>query len=433
MTAPRGPFADRTIRYSMLACALGFGGFIFWSAVAPLEEGVTASGQVVVRDDRQRVQHYEGGIIRELYVREGQSVEAGDVLLELEPLQSQASRDELAQDLAINTASLARLAALRSAGDEPDFSSLGGIGLPEGVRDEIEARQSTLFEQQRAARDAEIGVLQARRASLVGRVSDLRGQIDATENALASGREDLKLRRELLEQRLETIGNVQRLSREVASLAGELSRLAGARNEAQGAIAETDDQIAEARARFLEQTGREVVEAQSRALAARERLRGTEDRLARTTIKAPIAGAVLNLAVSTVGGVVRQGEPIMEIVPRDSALIASIRLSPTDRDSVTAGQSVEAQLTAYKSFRAPRLPGEVVGVSADLVEDPVTRTHYYEARVVLDASHLDPAARIEVLPGMPVEAFIASGRSRTFLDYVFEPIRATMSRGSRMN
>jgi multidrug efflux pump subunit AcrA (membrane-fusion protein) len=129
---------------------------------------------------------------------------------------------------------------------------------------------------------------------------------------------------------------------------------------------------------------------------------------------------------------VRQGEPIMEIVPSGADLIANLRLRPTDRDAVSPGQEVEAQLTAYKSFIAPRLPGTVIGVSADLIEDPATQTYYYEARVSLDTGGLAPDTRVEVIPGMPVDAYIHSGQKRTTLDYLFEPIMATMRRGSRM-
>ena len=434
MNAPRKPLADRGVKLSALACAVGFGGFLVWSMTAPLGEGVTASGQIVVRDDRKQVQHYEGGIIAELYVREGDVVEAGQVLVELAPEQSAAARDELAQELAVQTATLERLSALRAGRDAPGFEALERIPLDGTVKDEIRTRQLALFGQQKAAHEAAIDLLMTRRRTLEGRADDLRGQISATRAALASGRDDLALRRQMLSERLETIGNVSALEREVSRLEAELSRLVGARNEAVSGIEETDDEVRRAEADLMERTGREVVDAQGRALAARERLRGTEDRLARTVIRAPIAGEVLNLEFATIGGVVRSGEPIMEIVPQGGALIATVRLPPTDRDAVQPGQQVEAQLTAYKGFvPSARLDGEVIGVSADLIEDPVTATYYYEARVALDETQIDPNDAIEILPGMPVDAFIASGRSRTFMSYMLEPITETVTRGSRMN
>ena len=434
MSAPRRPLADRAVRWCAYACGIGFGGFLLFGVAAPLAEGVNASGTIVVQDDRKTVQHFEGGIIRELLVREGERVAAGQTLIVLEPLQSETQRDEYAQELAVQTASIERLSALRAGRDAPRFSALDAIDLDAGVRGEIVARQQALFAQQRAAQDAEIGVLETRRETLRGRAADLDGQIRATEAALRSGREDLALRRQLLAERLETVGAVSALEREVSRLEADLSRLRGSRNEAVSGIQETTDQIRQAEADLAERAGREILDAQTRALAARERLRSTEDRLARTVITAPIAGEVLNLAFATVGGVVQRGEPIMEIVPDDGGLVASLRLAPTDRDAVVPGQTVRANLTAYKGFVASaQLEGEVVGVSADLLTDPVTAVPYYEARVRLAADDLNPADEIVIIPGMPVDAFIASGRSRTLMSYMLEPVTETIRRGSQMN
>ena len=426
--------ADRAVRWCAYACGIGFGGFLAFSLAAPLAEGVNASGQIVVQDDRKTVQHFEGGIIRELRVSEGDRVAAGQTLVVLEPLQSEAQRDEHAQELAVQTATIERLSALRAGRDAPRFAGLEAISLDPAVKDAITTRQRALFEQQRAAQAAEIELLETRRQTLRGRADDLEGQINATDAALRSGREDLALRRQLLAERLETIGTVSALEREVSRLEAELSRLRGSRNEAVSGIQEATDQIRQAEAALAERSGREILEAQARALAARERLRSTEDRLARTVITAPIAGEVLNLAFATVGGVVRQGEPVMEIVPDEGGLVASLRLAPTDRDAVVPGQTVKANLTAYKGFVASaQLEGEVLGVSADLLTDPVTAVPYYEARVRLAAENLNPADNIVIIPGMPVDAFIASGRSRTLMSYMLEPVTETIRRGSQMN
>ena len=430
MTRAYSPFSDGAVRWSILACLIGFGGFLLWAAVAPLEEGVTASGQIVLRDDRKTIQHFEGGIIRRLYVSEGDRVEQGAVLLELEPLQSEAARDELAQQLLVQQATLARLQAVRDGDDAPDFSLLDADGVDGALRDDIVTRQRELFRQQTSAHEAELSVLRARREALTRRIADLGGELAATRSALEVAERDLRLREDMMGEGLETIGNVQTLQREVASYRGELSRLTGDQNAARASITETDGQIAELQARLARDIGTQMVEAQANAMAAAERLRGTEDRLARTVIRAPQAGQVFNLGFKTVGGVVRQGEPIMDIVPETDDLLVAVRLRPTDRDAVSPGQRVEAQLTAYKSFIVPRLPGEVMGVSADLKQDEASRSYYYEARILLDRT--EGGQELAVLPGMPVEAFIASGRRRTMLDYLLEPILGTLRRGARM-
>lgn len=427
-------FTDRSIRLSLLACLVGFGGFVLWASFAKLDEGVSASGQVVVQDNRKQIQHLEGGMISAMHVREGQTVEKGDVLLELEPLQSETARDELAQDYAVQIASRIRLEALRSGAKTVDYSPIAEqVEIDQDVLDGIIARQSELFQEQRTAHAAEVDVLQKRRTALRTRRQDLADEIDATERSLITAQEDLALRRELLEEKLEVIGNVSRLEREVLNLEGQLSRLRGQQNQAVRNGEEVVSQIAEARARFAQSVGEQLLQAQADTLAARERLLALDDRLARTVVRAPQSGTVLNLSFSTVGGVVRPGDTIMEIVPLHDDLIVTVHLSPTDRDAVRPGQQVKAAMTAYKSFRAPRLDGEVLGVSADLKQNETTGAYYYEARVKLDASELGPESLIQIIPGMPVDTFIASGNRRTFIDYVFEPILSTVRRGTQMS
>jgi HlyD family type I secretion membrane fusion protein len=426
-------FSDRSIRLSVLAIIIGFGGFVIWGTFAKLDEGVTASGQIVVQDNRKEIQHLEGGMISAVHVKEGQMVKEGDVLMELAPLQSESARDELAQEFAVSSANMIRLTALRSEEKTVDFSPLDDIPIDDITRVDIVERQLSLFNQQWDSINAELSVLQSRRSALRTRRNDLAGEIDATERALTTAREDLALRRELLEEKLETIGNVSRLEREVSNLEAQFSGLQGERNQAIKNYEEVTNQIREAKARFQERVGRELLEAQATSLASRERLLAMDDRLARTVLRAPQSGTVLNLAATTIGGVVSPGQTVMEIVPDTDDLIVIVRLSPTDRDAVQPGQDVEAQFTAYKSFQVQRLDGKVLGVSADLIQDEVSGAFFYETRVQLDASSLDPNGRIQIIPGMPVDTFIASGSKRSFFDYVFEPIRSTMQRGTRMS
>lgn len=427
-------FTDRSIRLSIIACIIGFGGFVIWGSFAKLDEGVTAGGQIVVEENRKEIQHLEGGIISALHVREGQIVKQGDILIELAPIQSETARDELAQEYAVQLASAHRLEALENGDSAPDFVSLREeIELDETVLTEIISLQTAVFNEQRAAHAAELDVLQKRRNSLRSRRADLTEEIAATQRSLDIARKDFALRQELLEEKLEVIANVSRAERDVSTLEATLSRLIGDRNQAIRSGEEVVSQITEAKARFMETVSEQLLEAQARTLTARERLMALDDRLARTVVRAPQGGSVLNLAHSTLGGVVRPGDTILEIVPLTDDLIVKARISPIDIDVVAPGQSVEAQLTAYKTFRTPRLPGEVTGVSADLKNDPDSGAYFYEVRVKLDASSLDMESRVQIIPGMPVDTFIASGNRRTLFDYVFEPIFSTMRRGSRMS
>jgi len=423
---------DRAIFLSALACAIGLGGFLAWASIAPLEEGVVARGQLVVSGDRKQIAHFEGGIVADVHVAEGAVVQSGDLLVTLEGVQSESARDEIAQDLVGNLMSLARLEALRDGVEEPAFDPSWEVMAPT-VAQEIQEQQHRLFTQQRQSYLAERSVLTTRLAAETGRAKDTNVQLTAVRANFEVARRDLQMRREALAERLDIVANVQRAEREVLALEAELARLTRERNTASRSAKETEDLIAELSARFKRTIEEEAATASREALALQQRLAANDDRLDRTQIYAPISGIVLGLEANTIGGVVRPAEPIMEIVPDSDELVALLRLPPTDREAVQSGQRVEAQLSAYKQYRVPRISGEVLLVSADLREDPLTGDQYYEARVLLDPETLRGLPSVELVPGLPVDAFIASGRSRTFLDYALEPISATVREGLSLN
>ncbi|MEM7740685.1 MAG: hypothetical protein AAF225_07780, partial [Pseudomonadota bacterium] len=320
---------DPLIRLCAIACAAGFGVFLLWSAFAPLDEGVVASGQLVVRGERKSIAHFEGGIVQSIHVSEGQRVEQDERLLTLEPVQSEAERDEIAQSLFSAQASLARLRALRE-GSEPPFEGVT-TEIARGTADDILAQQRRLFFQQKAALDAELAFLATQRETAEGRASDLDRQLAVVNANLAVARKDLLRRRSGLAEQLDTIDNVQRAERDVFALEAESARLTTERNLAQRHVLETDSQAQELRSRTQRERETEAAEAAAMALAFQERLEANDDRLDRTVITAPLSGLVLGLNANTIGGVVRPGEIVMEIVPDDGSLIALLRIMPIDR------------------------------------------------------------------------------------------------------
>ncbi len=428
---PANPLSDRTVRNTALICLIGLGGFLAWAGLAPLAEGVPAVGQIVVENDRQVVQHLEGGIIEELLVRDGDRVEAGQPLLTLQETASQAARNEVLLEIAALTASIQRLDALRSNADQPDFSVLDVFDLTEEERGEVITRQRDLFEQQRQAFRADIAVLTARRDGARSSQTLRAQQITVTRRALDAARDQLALLNDRYERQMARLDELRSLEREVASLEADIGRL---RTEAQDAATleqDLDGQIDQTRAAFLRQLSADQLDVRTRLGQAEERLGTAQDVLNRAVIHAPQSGEVLNLNFSTRGGVVRPGEAILEIVPDAGLMTASVRIQPADRASVYEGQAVRTRLTAYKSWMTPRLDGEVVSVSADLKTDPVTGAPYYEVRVRIPVEEAARLGDLDVIPGMPVEVFIFSGTSRTTLDYFFEPISESLFRGAR--
>jgi HlyD family type I secretion membrane fusion protein len=426
-----GPMSDPFIRRSALICLLGLGGFLAWAGLVPLAEGVPASGQVVVENSRQVVQHLEGGIIHELLVRDGDHVVAGQPLLALQETASLSVRDEIMQDIASLTGSLQRLLALRDGQDEPDFSALEDMPLGQSERAEVLERQHDLFRQQRQAFQADIAVLTARRDG--ARSSRLlhAQQVTLTQRVLAAAQDQSALLRERVDRQMARLDELRAMERDVASLEAEISRLRTDTQAAANLEQDLEGQIAQAEATFSRQVSTEQLEVRTQLQQAEERLNSAQDILNRSVIVAPVAGEILNLRFSTRGGVVRPGEAILEIVPEVGEITASVRIRPNERAAVYQGQAVRTRVTAFKSWMTPQLDGEVVSVSADLKTDQDTGAPYYEVRVMIPSSELIKLGAREIIPGMPIEVFIYSGRSRTTLDYLFEPIGESLFRGAR--
>lgn len=419
---------DVSTRKAGLICLVGLGGFLLFAGTVPLAEGVAVPGQVVAESNRKTVQHLEGGIVRRLHVREGTAVKAGDVLLQLEDVASRSQRDQLALKVAQLRASRDRLQALGSMQASIAFAAIDDLAVDGAAIAQIHGQQRALFSQQRLALGSDLSVLGSRRRSLGGDASGKARQIGATQRALELVRRNLSERRKMLSEQLIRRDSVDELEREERRLEIELARLSTERTGSLGQASEVGEQIGKSRADFLEDVSAELTTARAELAAAEEELRAAEDVLERTVIRAPQAGKVLNLAFNTVGGVVRPGEAIMEIVPGSASLIAHVRISPNARDAVQVGQSVVARLNINKSWNAPQLEGRVLDVSGDLKKEPETGASFFEARLLLTAP---PELRktVTVTPGMPIEASINSGVRRTFLSYLLEPIRMTIIRG----
>ncbi|MEL6259222.1 MAG: HlyD family type I secretion periplasmic adaptor subunit, partial [Pseudomonadota bacterium] len=398
-----------------------------WAGLAPLEEGVAASGVVVVDNNRQQVQHLEGGIVREIKVRDGQTVEAGDVLVILQETVSLAGRDQVSQRAAALRASIIRLAALQSGVETLVFEDSDFQDVSDIERAKIVERERDLFEQQRLSQTAEVRVLQSRKTAALTNARLKTSEREITKNSRDAALEELKVVQGMFDRQLARRDEVIQLEREAARLEGVIARLTSEVEAERSSAIDFEKQIASVRASFEQQTSEDLRAASAELLSVEEQVAAAQDVLNRSVITAPMGGEVLNLNFTTEGGVVRPGETIMEIVPVQDQVTTSVRIRPVDRASLFEGQSVRTQVSAYRSWLSPSLSGEVVDVSADLKIDPATGAQYYEARIMVDADGSD----LEIVPGMPVEVFIFSGKSRTTLDYLFEPIAASLFRGLR--
>lgn len=412
-------------------CFLGLGGFALWAGLVPLEEGVSASGTVVVENNRQLIQHLEGGIIQDIAIKEGSQVAAGDTLLILQETASLASRDQIIQEIAALSASALRLSALQDQRQDLDFTSLTGLAVGDDELNAIESREYDLFIQQRNALAADIAVLSSQQQSARTNAQLKANEIDITRRSLASTQEELTLFENLFEQQLARRDQVIALERRVSDFEGTIARLESEKAVAEAEARSLSTQIAQVRAQFREAISTELRDTTARLQAAEESLSAAQDVLNRAIIKAPVGGEVLNLSSNTKGGVVAPGDTILEIVPSGDSIVASVQIKPTDRAQVFEGLNVRTQVSAYRSWKSPSLEGTIQDVSADLKRDPVSGAAFYEARVQIELPSDGSASALEITPGMPVDVFIFSGKSRTTLDYLMEPIAASVFKGLR--
>ena len=425
------PMGDKLTRNMSIACLIGFGGFMIWGGLAPLEEGIAASGQVVVEDNRQVVQHLVGGLVRDIRVREGQIVQQGDVLVVLEKTAALSTRDQVIQEYAARAATVARLRALQSGARRPDFSVLEDIELGDIERANIIRRESELFDQQKNALKADIAVLQARIKAAEQTSASRSNQIDIAQKSLDSAVSEREVIREVFAKKLARKDRVTQVDRLVANLEGDIARLKSDRENAQATMLDHEAQIAQARARASREIAQDLLETNASLLAAEEQLNAAQDILNRSEIISPVSGEVLNMSFSTIGAVVKPAETLMEIVPDIGEVTAAVQIAAVDRSSVHEGQSVRTQFTSYKGWQAPRLNGEIIDISADLKIDPITALSYYEAKIRVPKSELIGIEDLDILPGIPVDVFIYSGKSRTLMDYIFEPLGESLYRGLR--
>ena len=423
--------SDRRLTVSFLVCALSLGGFLAWAGLAPLAEGVTAYGAVEVESDRKIVQHLEGGIIDQILIKEGDLVETGDPLMVLTDIAASAGRDQVTQNLVTHLSSIDRFNALLDGDEEVAFKALDAdIEILPADLAEILARQRDLFEQQKRRLSADIRVLRSRADGLAETARNKQAQIESQSRSVEIIQADLQRKQSLLDENLVSGDTVVQLQRDLSDAERELFRLNAEQEENLIQAREVRNQIVQAEERFAEEASQQLLEARANATDAGERLRAAQDVVNRTILFAPRSGEILNLKHSTVGGVVQPGEAVVEIVPLESQLIASLEISPADRDGVYEGLRVITRLSGYDSWSSPSLEGEIMDVSPDLKTSPSGEYSYYEARVVLDLDALAESG-INASPGMPVEAFVLSGQTRTLLNYLVEPITAIFRRGAK--
>ena len=421
MTTHAQPWsASRPLFWGFATLALLLGGLGAWSVLTTLSGAIVSHGTIEVSQNRQVVQHPDGGVVREILAREGMEVAAGEVLMRLD-------RSELQSELAIVEDQLlelgarhARLEAQSNAADvlvfPPDLVKTAGIANAA----EILAGQQALFGTQTETLGQTMEQRQIRIRQIDSQIEGIAAQQDAIRTQINLLEAELSTQRGLMEKGLTQSSRVSTLDRELAQLKGRLGELTFARAEAAGRITEIEMEITAIVTQQRENAAAELRDVAASLSELEERKGALIDKRSRLEIRSPASGIVLGLKVTTPNAVVRAADVLMYIVPQDRPLLVAARVPVTHVDEVHSGQDVRLVFSALPSRLMPELFGKVTLVSADALSDERTGMSYFRAEVALDPAALATLGEVQLLPGMPVDVYIRTG-DRTPLSYLLKP------------
>ncbi|MCQ4270482.1 HlyD family type I secretion periplasmic adaptor subunit [Pseudomonas kuykendallii] len=400
---------------------VGFGGFLLWAALAPLDRGVGVSGSVVVAGNRQAVQPVSGGLVRRLMVREGDQVQAGQVLLQLDETDARALRDALRVQYIGARASEARWLAERDGLERISFAPDLLQAQSDPWVDTALELQRQLLRSRRQSLESELAGLGETIAGTEATLQGLRASMQHKEEQRASMREQLDGLRELVREGYVARNRLLENERLYAQVNGEISRDLGDIGRTRRQILELRLRVEQRREEYRKEVREQLSDSRLSAQELAARLKGAEFELSNALLRAPATGTVVGLNVFTEGGVVSPGQTLMEIVPLDAPLLVDARAPVELVDKLHPGLDVELMFSAFSQSRTPRVNGKLTLVSADRLLDPKTGEPYYNLRVQVDDQGLRQLQGQVIRPGMPVEAFVRTGE-RSLLNYLFKPL-----------
>jgi membrane fusion protein, type I secretion system len=424
------PHIRRTVRRGLLVIAAGVALLGAWAAFATLSGAVIAPGFVKVDLNRKVVQHQEGGIVREIRVRDGDRVRQGEPLVLLDDVKVDASLDLLTLQHDAERAKAARLMA--EAAFAPRIAFPGDLARRENELKiaEVIERERALFRSRRDAVESQTAALRKQVRETEDEAVALNQELAAEARAIELQKEELKANEELLRQNYIQKTRVLTLQRAVAEYEARYGEHRAELAKARQRSSELELRILSAQNAYKQTATDDLKDSTAKLFDLEERLRPSRDASQRQTVLAPIGGEVVGLRVFTAGAVVGPRDVLMEIVPEDKVLIVEARIRPEDINHVRAGSEADVRLTAYKYRTTPLVHGEVVYVSGDRLTDAQTGASYYVVHVKVPTQALAQAGNLKLQAGMPAEVFIRTDQRTTF-DYLFAPVTAYMRRAMR--
>ncbi|MGL4240931.1 MAG: HlyD family type I secretion periplasmic adaptor subunit [Beijerinckiaceae bacterium] len=425
------PRLRRPMRAAGIMVGVFVVGFGTWAWYAPLESAAIASGTIEVESSRKTVQHLEGGIINQIVVKEGADVKVGDVLVRLDDTKARAALQILQAQLREAQSREARLLAERNGSPQLAFpQALEDDAKNDAALADVMAGQRKIFDTRRELIQTRVSIFRQRIAQTEREIAGLRAKEGSVVKRAAIVKEEVGVVREMVNKGLERRPRLLALEREQVDIDGRYGEAVAQIARAQQSIGETQAEIVKVSSDFQTEVAQSLRETQAQIAQVHERLQAAQDVLARTEVRATDAGVVTDLKIYTTGGVVTAGQPLMDIVPRADLLIVRAQIKPDDIDLVRNGLPASVRLLPFKQRRVPPVDGVISSVSADRLVDKRTEQSFFSAKVKLDEAKLRALEDVEVLPGMPVEVLVKTGRT-TAAQYALAPLLDSFNRAFR--
>lgn len=416
----------------VLLLLIAFGGFGTWALLAKLSVSVVASGTVSVEFFKKTLQHLEGGIVSKIYVSNGDYVEKGEILIELDKTQEKSQLDIARVNWFIASAQEARLLAEQK--DKDNFSFPGEIKALAQDNDrfrEVLNVQRILFNSRRSSLKGRISALQAQIQQFKDQAKGLKETIIIYDKHVASLKDEEKDYKKLFKKGMVNNQRIRELQRKTF-------QLQSSRTQSKAQIAQLKSQISEnilnietQRQEYQREIGEQLRDALSIIFDSQEKIVALSDKVKRTHIKSPVSGTVVGLDIHTIGAVIQASKPIMSIVPKNDSFIVEARVPAQDIDNIYPGQHADIRFSAFNQRKASIIDGVVEHVSADSFEDESTGIQYYKARVkITDHGAENMTENMQLLSGMPAEVMIVTGE-KTLFEYIVQPINEMLNRAMR--
>ncbi len=410
----------RPIFWGFLGVFVLVGGFGAWAAFSEINGAVIAPGQIEVEQNRQVVQHPDGGVVETIHVVEGDVVEAGDLLITLDGETLRTELSMIEGQIFEFLARSARFSAERDSAEALEFDEFL-LASDNPATAELMEGQRRLFEARMISEDREREQLSQRRSQVAIQITGFQSQKAALERQLALITGEVANQRSLFDRGLTESSRLLALEREQANLEGQIGELEASVAEAEGRITEAGIEIIRLETERRETAISSLRDLQYELFELFERRQSLLIRLDQLDLRAPTSGIVYNMQVFARRSVIRPAEAVLYVIPQDRPLVITAKIAPQDIDQIFVGQSVAIRFPAFDQRTTPALDGRVLQVSADTFMDERTQQPFYRAEISIDEGQLDrlPEDKL-LLPGMPVEAFVATD-ARTPLAYFVRP------------